>query len=202
MAMPASGKLGVITCPDSIACTSIAQAVSGNVTPPKSLCALSVSAGKTAPHAMTEFYNYNPTKAVYFDTISSIGEDGVDVYVCKCSCLQAAGRMAVGDCFNAAFCWNINKPATIGPEVFAVRLLCNSIIICSCVVTTKSPAEDYTGTFALRCYDYNDTIHVETEVSTVEIPANAEVTLCSLTNVVGSYCIGFPSSAYSYTYGL
>lgn len=60
MAMPASGCIGIITCPNSVACTSIAQAVDGNVTPPKSLSTLSVSAGKTAPHAMTEFYNYNP----------------------------------------------------------------------------------------------------------------------------------------------
>lgn len=62
MAMPASGCIGIITCPNSVACTSIAQAVDGNVTPPKSLSTLSVSAGKTAPHAMTEFYNYSKKK--------------------------------------------------------------------------------------------------------------------------------------------
>lgn len=61
MAMCSSGSLGIISAPQS-GCSSIAMAVCGSVTsPPYSLSGLSVSAGKTAPHAMTEFYGYAPT---------------------------------------------------------------------------------------------------------------------------------------------
>ena len=57
MAMPASGCIAILNNTLQT-CSSIAQAVDGNVTPPKSLLTLSVAAGKSAPHCMSEFYNY------------------------------------------------------------------------------------------------------------------------------------------------
>jgi hypothetical protein len=57
MAMPASGCIGIIACPNGVACSSIAQAVDGNVTPPKSLAALSVTAGLDG--CMSDFYGYS-----------------------------------------------------------------------------------------------------------------------------------------------
>ena len=54
MAMPLSGTIAIISAPQT--CGSICAAVgcaSG------SLLALSVAAGKTAPHSMTEFYGYS-----------------------------------------------------------------------------------------------------------------------------------------------
>lgn len=55
--MCSSGSLGLLSAPQG-ACSSISIAVTGNATPPKSLVALSVAAGKTAPHSMLEFYGY------------------------------------------------------------------------------------------------------------------------------------------------
>ena len=76
MAMPASGCIGIITCPNSVACTSIAQAVDGNVTPPKSLATLSATAGKSAPHSMTEFYSYSASFTVSMDVVYNNGGSG------------------------------------------------------------------------------------------------------------------------------
>lgn len=56
MALPTTGSLSIM---DGAGTTrSIAREVDGNVTGTKSLTTLSVSAGKTAPHSMLEFYGY------------------------------------------------------------------------------------------------------------------------------------------------
>ncbi len=59
MAMPASGCIGLRCCFGTTACSSIGIAVCGSLQTPTSLCAMSVAAGKAAPHAMTEFYGYS-----------------------------------------------------------------------------------------------------------------------------------------------
>ena len=58
MAMPASGCIALRTCITGCACSSISCAVAGIACSPASLASLSVQAGKSAPHSMTEFYNY------------------------------------------------------------------------------------------------------------------------------------------------
>lgn len=62
--MPTSGCIALRTCIVGIACSSIACAVDGNAVGSKSLSTLSVTAGKSAPHCMREFYGYD--SAVYF----------------------------------------------------------------------------------------------------------------------------------------
>lgn len=59
MAMPSSGCIALKYCISGIACSSVACAVDGNITGNKSLSSLSVSAGKTTPHCMREFYGYS-----------------------------------------------------------------------------------------------------------------------------------------------
>lgn len=54
MAMPTSGCIGIKTCPGGL-CSSISCAVDGGS---GSLASLSVTAGKSAPHCMREFYGY------------------------------------------------------------------------------------------------------------------------------------------------
>jgi hypothetical protein len=80
MAMPASGSIAILNNTLQT-CSSIAVAVDGNATPPKSLATLSATAGKTAPHGMTEFYGYSA---------------GIDVNVS----LTWTGRFNFGDGFN------------------------------------------------------------------------------------------------------
>lgn len=102
MAMPASGCIGIIACPNGVACSSIAQAVDGNVTPPKSLLSLSVAAGKSAPHGMTEFYGYNPTpKYVDFTNIFCSGNNTVNARAC--SSLDVSPAMSSGEFYCPNF---------------------------------------------------------------------------------------------------
>ena len=110
MAMPASGSLGIKICPGSVACTSISQAVDGNVTGDKSLSTLSTTAGKSAPHCMREFYGYasatlcvNPTSALLavFPSICGI-----------CVCASASNDWcAIVDPIDDTWI-NITTPAT------------------------------------------------------------------------------------------
>ena len=60
MAMPSSGCIALRSCITGCACSSISCAVAGIACSPASLSSLSVQAGKSAPHAMTEFYGYSP----------------------------------------------------------------------------------------------------------------------------------------------
>lgn len=60
MALTETGSLGLKYNVGGVLCTSIACAVDGNTVGNKSLCSLSVSAGKSSPHCMREFYGYNP----------------------------------------------------------------------------------------------------------------------------------------------
>ena len=85
MAMPSSGSIGLKYCVGTTACSSIGVAVDGNTTGDKSLSTLSVSAGKSAPHCMREFYGYvnislsvDPSSAHFFS-------DGDTCTICVCA---------------------------------------------------------------------------------------------------------------------
>ena len=83
MAMPASGSIAIISAPQ--ACGSICAAVgcaSGSLT------TLSVAAGKTAPHSMSEFYNYVPKLPVDFIQYTTFGTLGVSSYVYRYYCVN------------------------------------------------------------------------------------------------------------------
>lgn len=56
--LPESGSLSLKSAAGAV--RSISSAVDGNETGNKSLTTLSVTAGKTAPHSMLEFYGYDP----------------------------------------------------------------------------------------------------------------------------------------------
>ena len=58
MRMPASGCIALRTCITECAYSSISCAVAGFACTPASLSSLSVQAGKSAPHHMSEFYRY------------------------------------------------------------------------------------------------------------------------------------------------
>lgn len=69
MALPVSGSLSIKNAAGND--RSIAYCVDGNITGDKSLSTLSVSAGKSAPHAMTEFYGYTDNTCFCFGTCVS-----------------------------------------------------------------------------------------------------------------------------------
>lgn len=65
MAMPASGCIALRTCITGCACSSISCAVAGFACSPACLSSLSVQAGKSAPHSMSEFYGYAPAPTTF-----------------------------------------------------------------------------------------------------------------------------------------
>lgn len=73
MAMCTSGSLAIISAPQG-GCSNISVAVTGNATPPKSLLALSIAAGKSAPHSMLEFRGYTSAATIVVTGEDSIGE--------------------------------------------------------------------------------------------------------------------------------
>ena len=199
MAMPGSGSLGILSCPGSVACTSIAQAVSGNVTPPKSLCALSVSAGKSAPHGMTEFYGYSGSKAV---SIAGLSCSENTSCMCKCGCLSYSPARSTNECYFPSYCWFLCKSTSALPVGSCVQMLCNGVSIHCCVIAGKS-AYNCVGSWNLDCVDYNDCIDIITladrGAATVGCYAYAEVLICAITNCVGTYTIGTPSTQQAYS---
>lgn len=66
MAMPTTGCIALKTCLVGCACSSICVAVGYVGT--ASLSAISVDAGKTAPHCMREFYGYSTGLDIRVDT--------------------------------------------------------------------------------------------------------------------------------------
>jgi len=76
MAMPASGCIALRTCITGCACSSISCAVAGIACSPASLASLSVQAGKSAPHSMTEFYSYSASFTVSMDVAYNNGGSG------------------------------------------------------------------------------------------------------------------------------
>lgn len=83
MAMPASGIIRLSGC--SQACGSISVAACGNATMPRCLSALSTAAGKSAPHAMSEFYSYDNTLIITpADPIANIAAAGTTCNLTVC----------------------------------------------------------------------------------------------------------------------
>jgi len=208
MAMPVSGCIALRTCVTGINCSSISCAVNGSAAGTCCLSALSVTAGKAAPHGMREFYGYTSAagNAVSITNVSSTGTNGVSTAVCNCSCLSYSLTRTVGQCYCPAFDYSIIKLASqgIANKCAFVCILCNGTCIYGCGYNGIGTF-NVSGTFAARCVDYNDTINIITCAS-INVDdtaaANASITISSITAGVGTYCIGTPSSIYRYTCGI
>lgn len=145
MAMPASGCLGILSCPGSVACTSISQAVDGNVTPPKSLCALSVTAGKSAPHGMTEFYGYGPTpKVVNLLCLTCTGNNTITARATSCLCVNPA--MSSGECYCPTFSWCLFNDLDYG--VFASFCVSRDGVCIECCAISPDGSYSHSGSFS------------------------------------------------------
>lgn len=184
MAMPASGCIGIIACPNGVACSSIAQAVDGNVTPPKSLCALSIAAGKSAPHGMTEFYGYAPavTKYADFTCISCTGNN--TAIARACSSLDVSPAMVSGEYYCPTFCWWLTSDIDYGlMTLFTVAR--NGSTVCTC---SASPGDYCFGSFSM-CVAQGDTVCITTcaRVTTGNMGVANESYIC-LHSMAGGGC--------------
>lgn len=99
MAMPSSGSIRLRDSISGIPCSSIACAVNGTVAGNCSLSSLSVIAGKTSPHCMSEFYGYSSTSPVYLTTISSFSDTDNAYCVMRIDGLTS-GSVTLGTCWE------------------------------------------------------------------------------------------------------
>lgn len=96
MAMPSSGCIALRTCITGCACSSISCAVAGVACSPACLSTLSVAAGKTSPHSMSEFYSYVPTPTTFTVGMSTYCEIySPDVCICGYAYLRCCSGISV-----------------------------------------------------------------------------------------------------------
>lgn len=147
MAMPASGQIGLLNCITGINCSSISFAVTGNNTPPKTLSALSICAGKTAPYSMTKFYGYtNVFKQVGFCNISRVGTNGVSSTVCSLDCICSNTAMVAGQCYTITLCHQICSNSCTGSR--ACVQVCGAANYC-CVVSNGQVGASFSCSFVV-----------------------------------------------------
>lgn len=162
---------------------SIACEVDGNVTPPKSLCSLSVSAGKTAPHAMTEFYGYSNYKCIEFNNLSGTPTESYDEII-------SSPSMSAGECYNISLSWSL---CTVGSKSNAcVYVYCNGTTKYSCAATSD---QSCSGTFSTFTIDDNDNVCtcIHACKGLGGTCARASISISTVTGVVGSFCKGSPT---------
>ena len=153
MAICPSGLLSI--CATAGSCRSISTAVG---TGSGSLAALSVSAGKGAPHSMSEFYNYVPKTDINMVQYgSAFGTQGISPYVYRSYCLvptPAAGQ-TYSLCMRPDICWLGQQSGSYGQ----VCITCNLTQIYCCRVTSNACV---TTPGVLRTIDSNDCIRIYT----------------------------------------
>ena len=185
MAMPASGCIALRTCIVGIACSSISCAVDGNATGSKSLSTLSTTAGKSAPHSMSEFYGYDPNVYFYFTT------GGICCQSSTCSDIW----------------WNVSMSNRVSPNVVTV---CFEILTAgfSKFSDTCFMTKENTGSWVVKCQvtginvitgfnhaliDYNDTLCARIKAYSTTIDANNTLELPSppavFTTGSGTACV-------------
>jgi hypothetical protein len=148
MAMPASGTIAIISAPQT--CGSICAAIgcaSG------SLSTLSVVAGKTAPHAMTEFYGYTNTyKQIGLCNISAAGTNGTSSR-CSTDCICSNSAMVAGQCYTITLCHTMCANTCTG-SLSCIIVYCNGSGKYSCSRSnTNCATVTFSCSFAITSSD-------------------------------------------------
>lgn len=187
MAMPASGCIAIVSAPQT--CGSISAAVCGTAQG-SCLSALSVAAGKTAPHCMTEFYGF----AGSYTTISlcNIGGGGCGTtFASTIGCLTPPINVA-GNCYCACFCAGISATGQASGSFACVCVARNGTPLLNCCVPAGSCANP-TVSFQVCCAQtIMASIFGCSTCSTCSTSAYACLCLLSITciSTKGLYCRG------------
>lgn len=201
MAMPSNGCLRLRDCITGIACSSISCGVVGIACSPASLAGLSVQAGKSAPHAMTEFYGYSDIKAIDYGLVSYNGGDGT-IGSCRVLCVQSTPSLVAGNAFNMDIDLSMNVPTTSDDYSFAKTcVVCNSTTIYNCTIYNTTGRVD---NFVSVDVYYGDSVVIHSEACAGNDIACAgsvcsEVFSTYLANISGTYCFGTNTCYCSYT---
>ena len=181
MAMPSSGSIAIISAPQT--CGSICAAVgcaSGSLT------TLSVAAGKSAPHAMSEFYGYMPPApiAINFHTIAC----SVSQYNSYWNACTTPIHIAqVNDCYCACIGYSLSVGAASNIQASA-SFICNGSTLFTCTIAFGIPQS---GSFSYtRCYGDIVCACVRACHTLGTVTACATISINSITDIVGDYCLG------------
>ena len=178
MAMCPSGSLSI--CATAGACRSISTAVG---TGSGSLAALSVSAGKGAPHAMTEFYSYSADIPVNFVQYGAIGNMGISNYVCRSFCVVPKATSPTT--YTICFSMSMGTVFQASGAYSRVCITCNaSSVFCCCI-----PFQDCAVPTFNELIDTNDCVRVLVTTCTPNVG-------CTL-NSCARICIQGVSAGYT-----
>lgn len=168
MAMPSSGCIALRECITNCTCSSISCAVTGIKQNPSSLKSLSECAGKTTPHAMSEFYGYSSIRNVDISIIND-GSDGTyeenSVYGYICS----DPSLISNECVDITICYCLSA------------YMCLNSCECGRVYACLSVDDNYNNT---SCYDdganacYEDTSDICSGTFTVALNNNNTDSIC------------------------
>ncbi len=124
MAMCASGNLSIKSTAGT--CRDICAAVVlGGGSPSGSLSALSVAAGKTAPHSMLEFYGYDPIikTAIDWTQYATNGTPGSSSCVCRYFCIHT--KPAVGQTYSLCVTGDLSNSNQQSGSYALICVTCN-----------------------------------------------------------------------------
>lgn len=129
MPMPASGSIAILNNTLQT-CSSICASVLGDR---ECLSVLSIIAGKTAPHCMSEFYSFcreTSYKAVGLNQISVAGTNGTAT-TCRTDCICSNPAMSTDQCYTITICHCLCANTCTGSQSFACGC-CNGVGVYSC----------------------------------------------------------------------
>jgi len=184
MAMPASGTIAII-CNTCQTCSSIAVAVDGNCTPPKSLCTLSASAGKSTPHAMSEFYGFTSKTPINLVQYQSYGTQGSSAYVYRYFCLSPTP--AAGQTYSACIRGDLCTIGQAAGSYSFIRVTCNNVTKCQVCVQYNVCCPVYVTAFTVDSTDCVRICNRSCATNTACIGATGVKSSTCLFSVTGTY---------------
>jgi hypothetical protein len=180
MAMPTIGGgncIGLRSCPNSLACSAIGQAVCPGTSSSISLSDMSIRAGKSAPHGIAEFSAYNPNY-VSLLSIGSVGTDGVSLSVQCCHCLVYSYTRTVGNTYCVCLTADLFTSSQTG-AVAAFCVTCNAVSTLSCQI---GPSSTVTTSVSF-VVDSNDAVIIRACASVPSSGIGCSRSFALLTNV-------------------
>ncbi len=131
-------------------CSSIGAAVCVTAEATVSLAAISASAGKTAPHAMSEFYNFcreTSFKAIGFSNVSTSGLNGSGNSG-RIDCICSNSAMVACQCYTIQLCHVLCTNSCTGSRAI-LCIMCNGGALYSCITTNGAPGINITCSFVV-----------------------------------------------------
>ena len=185
MTLCSSGSLSILGTAGTN--RSIACEVDGDVTPPKTLCTLSESAGKSAPHSMLEFYGYSSIGVVSLDITQDVDLAYTQGYY---------GVVLPTGTTSGCYCMCVNMLVVLGIE--GTKCSAHACVIRNgtCIGGVSSTV---TGT-TCKCnmsfvQDYNDNTCLCIRAANFNGIATSRACITSVTCIpgCGDYCLGTPA---------